>query len=245
MGISGMSAGGTPGCGTKVTAILKIVVSHWILAVTRPRPVSASVQVFRMLLFALMAAMTSAMAEEVLTSGAAIRALTQEQAAAGLPVKINGVIIFANEGAVTLFLHDGKNGIFVELPPPSGPGDWPRTGDRVEVSGITGQGLFAPVIRGVDDKPATDLNKIWWVEAEMMAALTDALLHKENETYRTALDQLVHFVDTHQADPNDGIWLDTVTADGKPKSTGKAHSWKANYHDVRALVKFIEAFGAN
>jgi hypothetical protein len=33
-----------------------------------------------------------------------------------------------------------------------------------------------------------------------------------------------------------------VTADGRPKSTGKAHSWKANYHDVRGLLKFVEAF---
>ena len=40
----------------------------------------------------------------------------------------------------------------------------------------------------------------------------------------------------------DGIWLDTVTAEGRPKATGKAHNWKANYHDVRAMVKFMNAF---
>ncbi len=95
--------------------------------------------------------------------------------------------------------------------------------------------------RGVGNEPATDQNKIWWVEAEMMAALTDALQHKENAAQHNALDQLVHFVNAHQTDPRTGIWLDTVTADGKPKSTGLAHSWKANYHDVRALVKFVEA----
>ena len=33
-----------------------------------------------------------------------------------------------------------------------------------------------------------------------------------------------------------GIWLDTVTESGQPKSTGLAHNWKANYHDVRALL---------
>jgi mannose/cellobiose epimerase-like protein (N-acyl-D-glucosamine 2-epimerase family) len=96
--------------------------------------------------------------------------------------------------------------------------------------------------RGVGNEPAADINKIWWVEAEMMAALTDALRHKENKEYREALEKLIHFVNRFQADPKDGIWLDTVTAEGKPKSTGKAHSWKANYHDVRALVKFIGAF---
>jgi mannose/cellobiose epimerase-like protein (N-acyl-D-glucosamine 2-epimerase family) len=40
----------------------------------------------------------------------------------------------------------------------------------------------------------------------------------------------------------DGIWVDSVMADGQPRNTSKAHNWKANYHDVRALVKFVEAF---
>jgi len=96
--------------------------------------------------------------------------------------------------------------------------------------------------RGTSDEPATDLNKIWWVEAEMMAALTEALKHQENAAQQQALEKLVHFVNEYQTDPHTGIWLDTVTAVGKPKSTGLAHSWKANYHDVRALAKFIEAF---
>jgi mannose/cellobiose epimerase-like protein (N-acyl-D-glucosamine 2-epimerase family) len=51
-------------------------------------------------------------------------------------------------------------------------------------------------------------------------------------------------VNTRQTDQRTGIWLDTVSADGQPKSVGLAHSWKANYHDVRALVKFIETFPA-
>ncbi len=96
--------------------------------------------------------------------------------------------------------------------------------------------------RGTGDEPASDTNKIWWVQAEMMAALTDALRHREDAAHRRALASLVQFVDAHQTDPRTGIWLDTVTADGKPRSAGLAHSWKANYHDVRALIKFIQAF---
>jgi mannobiose 2-epimerase len=96
--------------------------------------------------------------------------------------------------------------------------------------------------RGTGNEPASDRNKIWWVEAEMMAALTDALRHQENAAQRQALEKLVHFVNEHQTDSRTGIWMDTVTVDGKPKSTGLAHSWKANYHDVRALVKFSESF---
>jgi cellobiose epimerase len=102
-------------------------------------------------------------------------------------------------------------------------------------------GLYS---RGFDNQPATDTDKIWWVQAEMLAALTEALQHQKNPEYDQALDKLLQFVLTYQVNPSDGIWLDTVTAEGKPKVTAKAHNWKANYHDVRAMVKFIDAFGS-
>jgi cellobiose epimerase len=98
--------------------------------------------------------------------------------------------------------------------------------------------------RGEDNEPATQTDKVWWVQAEMMAALSEGLRRKARPAWSNALDRLVHFVNEHQTDPLDGVWLDTVTAEGKPKNTAKAHSWKANYHDVRALVKFIETFPA-
>ncbi len=101
-------------------------------------------------------------------------------------------------------------------------------------------GLYS---RGMDDQPATDTEKIWWVEAEMMAALTDGLLYKANPEYSEALQKLGAFVQKYQVNPPDGIWLESVAADGKPRSTAKAQNWKGNYHDVRAVVKFVEAFG--
>ena len=100
-------------------------------------------------------------------------------------------------------------------------------------------GLYS---RGMDDQPANDTDKVWWVEAEMLAALTDGLRHENNQAYSEALDSLLSFIFKYQANPKDAIWLDTVAADGTPKVTAKAHNWKANYHDVRAIVKFIEAY---
>ncbi len=97
--------------------------------------------------------------------------------------------------------------------------------------------------RGVDDSPATKTDKVWWVQAEMLAALTVALEHRPNIGQAEALAKLLHFVAAYQTDPADGIWIDTVAADGKPKNTAKANNWKANYHDVRAMMKFVEAFG--
>ncbi len=97
--------------------------------------------------------------------------------------------------------------------------------------------------RGVGDQRPFDTTKVWWVQAEMIAAFTDALRHKPDAAYETALEKTLEFVARHMTDPKDGIWVDSVLADGQPRNTSKAHNWKANYHDVRALIKFVEAFG--
>lgn len=97
--------------------------------------------------------------------------------------------------------------------------------------------------RGIGNEPPFDTVKVWWVQAEMIAAFTDALRHKPNAAYEAALTKTLEFVARHMTDPKDGIWVDSVLADGQPRNTSKAHNWKANYHDVRALVKFVEAFG--
>lgn len=96
--------------------------------------------------------------------------------------------------------------------------------------------------RGFDDQPATDRDKIWWVQAEMLAALTEALKHRPEPACEHALESLLNFLRDHQADAKDGVWFDTLAPDGSPRNPAKAHNWKANYHDVRALVKFVEAF---
>lgn len=96
--------------------------------------------------------------------------------------------------------------------------------------------------RGVGDQPATDTSKVWWAEAELIAALSEALAQQPNARYAEALQKQIQFIQQHQTDPQDGIWLDTVNADGTVRSGGKAHHWKANYHDVRAMVKFIQTF---
>lgn len=96
--------------------------------------------------------------------------------------------------------------------------------------------------RGLGNEPPYDTTKVWWVQAEAIAAFTDALQHQPNAACESALEQTLAFVARHMTDPKDAIWVDSVLADGRPRNTSKAHNWKANYHDVRALVKFAEAF---
>lgn len=98
--------------------------------------------------------------------------------------------------------------------------------------------------RGVTDQPATDTSKVWWVQAEMFPALTYGLQNRPGDAaYTDALAKLILWCQSKQTDPKSGIWMDTLSADGLPKATGLAHNWKANYHDVRGLVIFSDAFG--
>ncbi len=97
--------------------------------------------------------------------------------------------------------------------------------------------------RGRGEEPASDRDKVWWVQAEMLAALTYALRQPpENSAYAEALAKLLLWIQAHQTDPQSGIWLDTVTETGAPKAAGLAHNWKANYHDVRGLLIFVDQF---
>jgi mannobiose 2-epimerase len=98
--------------------------------------------------------------------------------------------------------------------------------------------------RGVGSSPADDTSKVWWAQAEFIAALVEGLRDRPADTgYATALRRVLEFMRRHGTDSKTGIWYDTVTADGTPKSKGLAHSWKANYHDVRGLGRFVERFG--
>lgn len=88
---------------------------------------------------------TSPAADAELTSVRAIRELTPEQAATSIPVRLTGTVTFSKPSISTLFIHDGSGGLFV-LPPQSPDDSGPKVGDRVEVTGVTGAGLFATVV---------------------------------------------------------------------------------------------------
>jgi len=94
--------------------------------------------------------------------------------------------------------------------------------------------------RGDDDRPATDRLKIWWVQAEMLAAVSEAWALDRDPRWAAVLRSLWTFVDQWMTDPETGVWWEAVAEDGRPVRRARAHGWKANYHDVRAALKFIE-----
>jgi mannobiose 2-epimerase len=95
---------------------------------------------------------------------------------------------------------------------------------------------------GPVDGPATDLHKVWWAQAELIAALTEADAQRPDAGYDDALLQTLAFVDAHFVDPVDAVWYETTAPDGTVLVRNKAHDWQSSYHDVRALVKFANAY---
>jgi mannose/cellobiose epimerase-like protein (N-acyl-D-glucosamine 2-epimerase family) len=95
---------------------------------------------------------------------------------------------------------------------------------------------------GSGEGTATDTKKIWWVQAEGLAALSNALGHQFDREYDEGLDLLLHWILNHQTLP-DGIWVWCTDATGTV--TRFINTWKAAYHEVRALTKFIRTFGVS
>lgn len=100
----------------------------------------------------LLSLLSTVRADELITSAAEVRALSPEAAGKARPVKIRGFVPFVHPEGRALFLHDGVSGVFVEQPV-SGDLVWPAVGDSIVVTGVTGEGLFAPVIRGIEGGP--------------------------------------------------------------------------------------------
>jgi mannobiose 2-epimerase len=94
--------------------------------------------------------------------------------------------------------------------------------------------------RGKPQEPACDTTKMWWVQAEGLSALTDAVAHTDE--YNTALSQLVDWILSNQIRSDDGVWIASTNAAGEPQNLKKAGEWKAAYHEVRAITKFLQAF---
>ena len=96
--------------------------------------------------------------------------------------------------------------------------------------------------RGKPHKPACDTTKYWWVQAEGLSALTDAVAHFYSDEYNEPLTKLVDWILNYQIRSDDGVWIVSTDAEGRPQNIKKAGEWKAAYHEVRAITKFVQAF---
>jgi mannose 2-epimerase len=84
-----------------------------------------------------------------------------------------------------------------------------------------------------------DREKEFWQQAEVMIGLLDACLLFSDDRYWTAYKNVHAFVFTKVINRDVGEWYPLLTREGEPIWRHMGHSWKINYHSVRAMVQSV------
>lgn len=85
-----------------------------------------------------------------------------------------------------------------------------------------------------------DKEKEFWQQAEVLIGLLDAYLLFEDNEYLDAYKNVHRFVFDKVINKETGEWYPLLTRQGKPVWTHMGHSWKINYHTVRAMIQSIK-----
>ena len=84
-----------------------------------------------------------------------------------------------------------------------------------------------------------DREKEFWQQAEVMIGSLDAWLLFGKEKYLAAYNNIHRFVFDKVINKDVGEWYPLLTREGEPIWTHMGHSWKINYHTVRAMIQSI------
>ena len=84
-----------------------------------------------------------------------------------------------------------------------------------------------------------DREKEFWQQAEVLTGMLDALIILGNEKYFDAYKNVHRFVFEKVINKNVGEWYPLLSRKGEPIWTHMGHSWKINYHTVRAMIQTI------
>lgn len=106
-----------------------------------------------------------------------------------------------------------------------------NNGIDTEFGGVFVEG---PHSGGVYDK-----EKEFWQQAEVLIGMLDAVILFGEEKYWNAYKNVHRFVFDKVINKGVGEWYPLLTRRGEPIWTHMGHSWKINYHTVRAMVQSI------
>jgi len=93
-------------------------------------------------------------------------------------------------------------------------------------------GVFS---HGPFDQPATEREKIWWVQTEALVAFLLAYLVFDDRRCWDAFRSVADFCLRCLHDPQHGEWYHSTEEDGTPRDTHKGSAWKAAYHITQSL----------
>lgn len=85
-----------------------------------------------------------------------------------------------------------------------------------------------------------DREKEFWQQAEVLIGLLDASIILGDDKYWEAYKNVHRFVFDKVVNKKTGEWYPLLTRKGEPIWTHMGHSWKINYHTVRAMIQSIQ-----
>ncbi|QJW90032.1 N-acylglucosamine 2-epimerase [Spirosoma taeanense] len=94
-------------------------------------------------------------------------------------------------------------------------------------------------VEGSHDGTVYDREKEFWQQAEGLIGFLDAYRWLGDELYWNAYENVHRFVLDKMINHSVGEWWPLMTRQGVPIWTHMSHSWKINYHTVRAMVQSI------
>ena len=95
-------------------------------------------------------------------------------------------------------------------------------------------------VEGTHSGGVYDREKGFWQQAEAVIGLLDAVIMFGDEKYWDAYKNVHRFVIDKVVNKGIGEWWPLLTRKGEPIWTHMSHSWKVNYHSVRAMVQSIK-----
>lgn len=82
-----------------------------------------------------------------------------------------------------------------------------------------------------------DQEKEFWQQAELLIGMLDACIYFDAEKYWPVYLNMHRFVFDKMINHEVGEWWPLLTREGEKIWTHMSHSWKVNYHSVRAMVQ--------
>ncbi|MEY4986978.1 MAG: hypothetical protein RL567_757 [Bacteroidota bacterium] len=98
-------------------------------------------------------------------------------------------------------------------------------------------------VEGSHTGEASDYEKEFWQQAEMLIGMLDAYQLTQDERFLEAHKQVHRFVFDKMINRNTGEWWPLMTREGEPIWRHMAHNWKINYHNVRSMILSYEKLG--
>jgi len=92
-------------------------------------------------------------------------------------------------------------------------------------------------VEGSHNGPAHDLEKEFWQQCEVMIGLLEAYLRFRDDRYLAAYEAVHRFLFRKGINYQVGEMWPLLTREGELVWTHTSHSWKINYHSVRAMIQ--------